>query len=112
MLNRNSKLKEVYATAIGRDILDKFMQRLKLPEGSINNPLIANLRIAALKRILGDKLDDGFINTFLRLLNSEEVIPASGDCALHPAWWKEAVFYQIYPRSFCDANGDGMGDME
>lgn len=27
------------------------------------------------------------------------------------AWWKEAVFYQIYPRSFADANGDGIGDL-
>ena len=26
-------------------------------------------------------------------------------------WWREAVFYQIYPRSFADANGDGVGDL-
>ncbi len=27
-------------------------------------------------------------------------------------WWKSAVVYQIYPRSFCDTTGDGVGDLE
>lgn len=26
-------------------------------------------------------------------------------------WWKESVVYQIYPKSFCDSNGDGIGDL-
>ena len=26
-------------------------------------------------------------------------------------WWRQAVVYQIYPRSFADANGDGIGDL-
>ncbi len=26
-------------------------------------------------------------------------------------WWKESVVYQIYPKSFCDGNGDGIGDI-
>ncbi|MGA7206715.1 MAG: glycoside hydrolase family 13 protein, partial [Specibacter sp.] len=33
--------------------------------------------------------------------------------AAHPDtnWWRQAAVYQIYPRSFSDANGDGMGDL-
>lgn len=26
-------------------------------------------------------------------------------------WWRSGTIYQIYPRSFADANGDGMGDL-
>lgn len=29
-----------------------------------------------------------------------------------PNWLKDAVFYEIYPQTFCDTNGDGIGDLE
>ena len=29
-----------------------------------------------------------------------------------PNWLNDAVFYELYPQSFCDTNGDGIGDIE
>ena len=35
---------------------------------------------------------------------TEKLIP-------HSDWWRAAAIYQIYPRSFADSNGDGIGDL-
>lgn len=34
-----------------------------------------------------------------------------GEVKMSNTWWKEAVVYQIYPKSYYDSHGDGIGDL-
>ena len=44
-------------------------------------------------------------------MNRADAFEAVAARATERPWWKGAAIYQIYPRSFQDSNGDGIGDL-
>ena len=112
MLTNNSRIRDIYAHPVGRDVLRKVLLQLGRSDTIIRNPLVGSLKLKLLPKLTKGKVNDAFIMTLLELLNGEQDIPLKDEAHEMPAWWKEAVFYQIYPRSFKDSNGDGIGDLK
>ena len=54
----------------------------------------------------------GFSAIILSITASAQVITGEYEIPKVPEWAKNAVFYQIYPQTFCDSDGDGIGDIQ
>jgi oligo-1,6-glucosidase len=104
MLTLKSKISEICAHPVGHDIVDKLLLELGKPAWLVENPIVGGLTLGMIRRLLPKRLGAGFLDTVLDLLNSEPDTPVSNSVPSSPAWWKEAVFYQIYPRSFLSKN--------
>jgi oligo-1,6-glucosidase len=110
-LSFHSRIKDIYANPIGQDVLHKLLLQLNKSEKWITNPIVGNLRLNTILSLTKKSLGEEFFTTLIDLLGSEPELPLVKQGTISRAWWKEAVFYQIYPRSFQDSNGDGIGDL-
>ena len=111
-LTYDSSIGELYRNPVGHDALARVLLQLGLPEQVITNPIISNVKLRTIANLAEKSLGMDFFDALLELAGSEEDEPCPSKGEVTPKWWKEAVFYQIYPRSFCDSNGDGIGDLQ
>ena len=107
-----SRIKDVFENPIGSDLMRTIMCYKKFDKKFFKMPLTKNMKLKNLVKHTKGAIDDEFVKLLCDKLNAyarEIVIP--GD-TVKEAWWKEAVVYQIYPRSFMDSNDDGVGDLQ
>ena len=107
----DSRIIDLYNNPIGHDALFKVLMQLGLNEKVLTNPIIGNLKIRTIANLTKKTLGMEFFDALINLINLENEEPFISKGEITKKWWKEAVFYQIYPRSFYDTNNDGIGDL-
>lgn len=107
-----TKMRDVLKNAFGADAVSTVAIGMGLDAQKLDNPLVGAMTLGALAKLSGGLMDDNFIRIFCEKMALYENAPTVFSTPeLTRSWWKEAVFYQIYPTSFCDSNGDGTGDL-
>lgn len=112
MITRETRVGELLQNPIARDVLAQLVQYAGVNERIIQNPIVKGLKLSAIPKFAGKAIRnaDQIIDTMIELFNQEDGTASPGPSS-ERYWWKEAVIYQIYPRSFKDGNDDGIGDL-
>ncbi|MEG1882920.1 MAG: alpha-glucosidase [Clostridia bacterium] len=110
MLTKDSSIGDLLKNPIGCDVIGRLTQYAGIPAGIIDHPLTRAVKLRTLPKLAKGMVDENLLETLLQLFNQDEgeVQPLKND---ERPWWKSAVVYQIYPRSFMDSNADGVGDL-
>ncbi len=111
LVNKNTPISEIINTPAGHDIIMKALYSVGLSGDFLRKGPLSKLTLNKIIKLSKGRISEDFIDSLLGILNSEQDIPLEDDAPIERKWWKEAVFYQIYPRSFKDSNGDGIGDL-
>ncbi len=107
----NSTVAEVLQNPVGHDVIKLALTQMGKSMRLVQNPLVGSMRIKSLPVLSRGAVDDAFVSTLVNLLNTAPPPEPPYSDPPARAWWKEAVVYQIYPRSFQDSSGDGIGDL-
>lgn len=107
----DTTLREAMVNPMAKDVIEKLMMALRLPVDTAEKGILGKAKFKTLTSMSFGLLDANTVQTVCDMLNLEKDELITDEGTLEKKWWKEAVIYQIYPRSFYDSNGDGIGDL-